>query len=116
MRQADGPDHETIPTAVFSQPEIGTVGLTEEAAGKRFDRGDLQGLLPADAQHVVRTARAVLMKLVVDGENRRVLGAHVLGPDAGELAQVLGIAVRPASPRLISTARWPCTLPPPRNW
>ena len=89
------PDHETIPTAVFSQPEIGTVGLTEEAAGKRFDRVEIYraSFLPMRNTLSGRRER-MLMKLVVDGENRRVLGAHVLGPDAGELAQVLGIAVK----------------------
>ena len=46
------PDHDTIPTAVFSQPEIGTVGLSEEDAAKRFGRlRDLSRIVPADAQH-----------------------------------------------------------------
>lgn len=85
-------DHANIPTAVFSTPEIGTVGMTEQDA-----RRDLPVL------HIFRTSfrpmvatlsgrdERVIMKLLVDGETDRVVGAHILGPDAGEMAQLLGV-------------------------
>lgn len=89
------PDHQVVATAVFSQPEIGTVGLTEEAAGKRFNHVDvyrahfrpMRNILPGRDERM-------LLKLVVDGQTGLVLGAHVLGPDAGELAQMLGIILK----------------------
>jgi len=89
------PDHETIPTAVFSQPEIGTVGLSEDDAAKAFDELEIyrahfrpmRNILPGRNEKM-------LMKLVVDGKSRRVVGAHILGPDAGEMAQLLGISVK----------------------
>lgn len=89
------PDLETIPTAVFSQPEIGTVGLSEDNAAKAF--GDLEiyraSFRPMRNILAGRDER-MMMKLVVDAKSRVVLGAHILGPDAGEMAQLLGIAVK----------------------
>jgi glutathione reductase (NADPH) len=88
-------DHADIATAVFSTPEIGTVGLTEEQARARFAVVDiyrtefrpLKGTLSGSKDRM-------LMKLVVDGASDRVLGVHILGEDAGEMAQLLGIAVK----------------------
>lgn len=89
------PDRDTIATAVFSQPEIGTVGLSEDEAMHRF--GDLE-IYRASFRPMRHTLSGrqekMIMKIVVDGATRRVLGCHILGPDAGELAQVLGIAVK----------------------
>lgn len=88
-------DHDTIATAVFSQPEIGTVGLSEDEAAQRFDRLEVYRASFRPMRHTLSGRQEkMLMKLVVDGESRRVLGAHVLGPDAGEMAQVLGIALK----------------------
>ncbi len=88
-------DHAMIPTAVFSQPEIGTVGWTEAAARKEFASIDIYKSTFRPMKHTLsgRDERT-LMKLVVDGETDRVLGCHICGPDAGEMAQLLGIAVR----------------------
>jgi glutathione reductase (NADPH) len=88
-------DHSLIPTAVFSQPEIGTVGLTEEQARQGFRSVDIYKSSFRPMKHTVsgRDAR-LLMKLVVDGESDRVLGCHICGPGAGEMAQLLGISVR----------------------
>ncbi len=88
-------DHELVPTAVFSQPEIGTVGLTEEEARKRYRAIDIYKSSFKPMKHTLsgRDER-MLMKLVVDAESDRVLGCHICGPDAGEMAQLLGIAVR----------------------
>jgi glutathione reductase (NADPH) len=89
------PDHDAIATAVFSQPEIGTVGLSEDEAGKRFDELEIFRAEFRPMRHTLsgRQERTI-MKLVVDAATRRVVGAHVLGPDAGEMAQLIGIAVK----------------------
>jgi glutathione reductase (NADPH) len=88
-------DHEDIPTAVFSQPEIGTVGLTEAAARLRYGHVDIYKSQFRPLKHTL-TGRdeKMLMKLVVDAESTRIVGCHVLGPDAGEMAQLVGIAVK----------------------
>ena len=88
-------DHDDIATAVFSQPEIGAVGLTEAGARARHPRVDIYKSKFRPLKHTL-TGRDenMLMKLVVDAETGRILGCHVLGPDAGEMAQLVGIAVR----------------------
>jgi len=89
------PDHDTIATAVFSQPEIGTVGLSEDDAAKRFANVEVYSASFRPMKHTLSGRQErMLTKLVVDGDTRRVLGAHILGPDAGEMAQLLGIAVK----------------------
>jgi glutathione reductase (NADPH) len=89
------PDLDLIATAVFSQPEIGTVGLTEEAAAKRF--GELEiyraEFRPMKATLSGRNDR-MIMKLIVNAADRKVVGAHILGHDAGEMAQILGITLK----------------------
>jgi glutathione reductase (NADPH) len=88
-------DHADIPTAVFSQPEIGTVGLTEAQARAHFSHVDIYktDFRPIKATMSGRDTR-VLMKLVVDGSTDRVVGCHVVGDGAAEIVQVLGIAVK----------------------
>ncbi|TGV64308.1 glutathione-disulfide reductase, partial [Mesorhizobium sp. M00.F.Ca.ET.149.01.1.1] len=89
------PDHDTIPTAVFSQPEIGTVGLSEDDAVKRFSDVEIYRASFRPMRHTLSGRdEKMLMKLVVDGSTRKVLGAHILGPDAGEMAQLLGIPLK----------------------
>ncbi len=88
-------DHADIATAVFTTPELGTVGLTEQQARAQFDIVDIYsaGFRPMKATLSGRAERT-LMKIVVDGESDRVLGVHILGHEAGEMAQLLGIAVK----------------------
>ncbi|MBN9242736.1 MAG: glutathione-disulfide reductase [Mesorhizobium sp.] len=89
------PDHDTIATAVFSQPEIGTVGLSEDEAAKRFAELEIYRATFRPMRHTLSGRQEkMLMKLVVDGKSRKVLGAHILGPDAGEMAQLLGIPIK----------------------
>ena len=89
------PDHETIATAVFSQPEIGTVGLSEDAASRQFDELKIYLARFRPMRHTLSGRdEKMVMKLVVDGKTRKVLGAHILGPDAGEMAQLLGIPIK----------------------
>ena len=87
-------NHSLIPTAVFSQPELGTVGLTEAQARAAHTKVDIYKTSFRPMKHTLsgRDER-MLMKLVVDGETDRVLGCHIAGPDAGEMAQLLGIAI-----------------------
>ncbi len=88
-------DHDEVATAVFSQPEIGTVGLSEDEAVKKFPRVDVYRAAFRPMRNTLSGRdEKMLMKIVVDGISRRVIGAHVLGPDAGEMAQILGIAVK----------------------
>jgi len=87
-------DHSLIPTAVFSTPEIGTVGLTEEQARARH--GDplifRTAFRPMKAT-LSGSAERMMMKIIVDRATDRVLGVHILGEGAGEMIQVLGVAV-----------------------
>ncbi|MCF3642780.1 glutathione-disulfide reductase [Rhizobium sp. TRM95111] len=89
------PDHDMIATAVFSQPEIGTVGMSEDAAAKRFDDIEVYRaeFRPMKATLSGRSEKTI-MKLVVNAADRKVLGAHVLGHDAGEMAQLLGVSLK----------------------
>ncbi|MGO4350940.1 glutathione-disulfide reductase [Rhizobium sp. RAF36] len=89
------PDHDLIATAVFSQPEIGTVGLTEEAAAKKYREIEVYRaqFRPLKATLSGRGEK-MLMKLIVDAASRKVVGAHILGHDAGEMAQILGITLK----------------------
>ncbi|HWW49976.1 MAG TPA: glutathione-disulfide reductase [Xanthobacteraceae bacterium] len=88
-------DHADIPTAVFSQPEVGTVGLTEQQAIAHYERVDIYKATfrPMKATISGRDTR-VLMKLVVDGTSDRVLGCHIVGDAAAEIIQAVGIAVK----------------------
>jgi glutathione reductase (NADPH) len=89
------PDYDRVATAVFSHPEIGTVGLTEEDARGKFGNLDIYktAFRPMKGTLSGRSDR-MLMKLVVEAATDRVLGAHVLGPGAGEMAQLLAIPVK----------------------
>lgn len=88
-------DHTNVASAVFTTPEIGTVGLTEAKARADFACVDIYttSFRPLKA-NVSGRAEKTFMKIIVDGETDRVLGVHILGHDAGEMAQLLGIAVK----------------------
>jgi glutathione reductase (NADPH) len=88
-------DHENVPSAVFATPEIGAVGLTEAEARERYDVVDIyrSRFRPMKATLSGRREHTI-MKLVVDGASERVLGAHILGHEAGEMIQLLGVAVK----------------------
>jgi glutathione reductase (NADPH) len=88
-------DHADIPTAVFSQPEVGTVGLTEAQARAQFSHVDIYktDFRPIKSTMSGRDTR-VLMKLIVDATTDRVVGCHVVGDSAAEIVQAVGIAVK----------------------
>ncbi|WP_275782936.1 glutathione-disulfide reductase [Pararhizobium gei] len=89
------PDHDLIATAVFSQPEIGTVGLSEEEAAKKHDEIEIYRaeFRPMKATLSGRSEKTI-MKLIVNAADRKVIGAHILGHEAGEMAQLLGITLK----------------------
>jgi glutathione reductase (NADPH) len=88
-------DHTDVPTAVFTEPEVGVIGLTEAQACESLAKVDIYktSFRPMKATLSGRDTRT-FMKLVVDGHTDRVVGAHIVGPDAGEMIQLIGIAVR----------------------
>ena len=88
------PDHDLVPYAVFTQPELGAIGLTEEEA-REAEPVEIY----ATSFRPMRTAFAkgtdrVMMKLIVSQATRKVLGCHIVAPDAGEMIQLAGIAVK----------------------
>ncbi len=88
-------DHANVPSAVFSEPEVGVVGLTETQARERHHRVDIYKATfrPMKATLSGRDTR-MLMKLVVDGASDRVLGCHIVGEGAAEMVQMAAIAVK----------------------
>ncbi|WP_036190939.1 glutathione-disulfide reductase [Marinobacter lipolyticus] len=88
-------DYNCIPTAVFCQPNIGTVGLTEAEAK---EAGHQVSIYRSEFRPMKNTLSGrqdrCLMKLVVDKESDKVLGAHMVGPDAGEITQGLAVAMK----------------------
>ncbi|MEE8279995.1 MAG: glutathione-disulfide reductase [Alphaproteobacteria bacterium] len=89
------PDHRDVPTTVFGQPSVGAVGFTEAEARAEFGAVDVYRAKFRPLKHTL-TGRdeMTLMKLVVDAKTDRVVGAHMVGPDAGEVIQGVAIAVK----------------------
>ena len=89
------PDYEVIATGVFTRPEIGTVGLSEERAAKMH--ADLD-IFRAEFRPMKATLSGsqdrMLMKLVVEAASQKIVGAHIMGPDAAEMAQLLAIPMK----------------------
>ncbi|MFU8883025.1 MAG: glutathione-disulfide reductase [Rhodobacterales bacterium] len=87
-------DHDLIPTAIFTQPEIGTVGLSEEDARAQEPVEIYCTSFRPMQTAFAGSAQRVLMKLVVSTATRKVLGCHIVAPNAGEMIQLAGIAVK----------------------
>ncbi|MNE44184.1 Glutathione reductase [compost metagenome] len=88
-------DYRHIPTAVFSQPPIGTVGLTEEQAREAGHSVQIfESRFRPMKLTMTECQERTLMKLVVDANSDKVLGCHMVGPDAGEIVQGLAIALK----------------------
>lgn len=95
-------DYELIPTAVFCQPNIGTVGLNEEEAKERYAeikvfRSEFKPLKHTLSGSDERT----LMKMIVDAETDRVLGVHMVGAEAGEIIQGIGVALKAGATKAV---------------
>ena len=88
-------DHQNVASAVFAQPEVGTVGLTEAKARDGGRAVDIYKSTFKPMKHTLSGRdEKMMMKLVVDATTDKVLGCHIVGPDAAEMAQLLGIAVK----------------------
>ena len=88
------PVHENVPSAVFSQPAIGCIGLTETQARQRYGAVDVYRTAFRELKHTLSgRAERTLMKLVVEPASDRVVGAHMVGDHAGEIIQGIAIAV-----------------------
>ncbi len=95
-------DYELIPTAVFCQPNIGTVGLSEEQAKERYAdikvfRSEFRPLKHTLSGSDERT----LMKMIVDADSDRVLGVHMVGAEAGEIIQGIGVALKAGATKAV---------------
>lgn len=89
------PDHADIATAVFTQPPVGAVGLSEAQARARFGAVDIYRARFRPLKHTISgSTEKVLVKLVVARESDRVVGVHMVGMDAAEIVQALAIAVK----------------------
>jgi len=88
-------DHADIPTAVFTQPEVGTVGLNEAEARAQYTHVDIYKTDFRSLKSTLSGSESrIMMKLIVDASTDRILGCHIVGPEAGELIQIVGIAVK----------------------
>jgi len=102
------PDYENIPSAVFSQPPIGTCGLTESDAALKYGSVDVYVSEFNPMKHSMPTGRAaqerILMKLLVVSPGQkdagRVVGAHMVGADAGEMMQGIGVAMKAGASKI----------------
>ena len=88
-------DYSNIPTAVFSQPPVGTVGMTEEEARDEMLEIDIYKSVFRPMKHTLSGRdEKTLMKLIVDRRTEKVIGLHIVGPDSGEMILAFGIAVK----------------------
>jgi len=89
------PDHEDVASAIFSQPPIGTVGLTEAEARERYGEIEVYRSRFRALKHTLSGRdEQTLMKLLVDRASGRVVGCHMVGADAGEIIQGVAIALK----------------------
>ena len=89
------PDHENVPTAVFANPNLATVGLPEDKARERYGEVEVFKTAFRALKHTLGASdEQIFMKLVVDARSQRVLGAHMIGPEAGEIIQGIAIALK----------------------
>jgi glutathione reductase (NADPH) len=95
-------DYDFIPTAVFCQPNIGTVGFTEDEARAEFGDITLYKSAFRPMKHTISGRdEKTFMKLIVDSASDRVVGVHMMGPDAGEIIQGIAIALKAGATKAI---------------
>ncbi len=88
-------DHELVATAVFSQPPIGTVGMTEFEARQAFGEVDVyRAVFRAMKATFYHGEEQMLMKVLVNPKDQKVVGVHIVGPDSGEMIQLAAVAVK----------------------
>jgi glutathione reductase (NADPH) len=94
-QQSGSVDYNGIPTCIFSQPNLGTVGLTEEEARERYNDIDIyKSSFKPMKMSFMQSDEKTFMKLVVEKTTDRVVGVHMLGPEAGEIIQGMAIAMK----------------------
>jgi glutathione reductase (NADPH) len=99
-------DHEMVATAVFSQPPIGCVGVTEAEARHAYKKVDIYLTRFRPMKEVFYGAQEkMLMKLVVDGQTDQILGCHIVGPEAPEIIQMAAVAIKMG----VTKAQWDST-------
>ncbi|MDY6890376.1 MAG: glutathione-disulfide reductase [Pseudomonadota bacterium] len=95
-------DYELIPSAVFCQPNIGTVGLSEELARERYRNIQVFRSEFRPLKHTLSGSdERTLVKMVVDGDTDRVLGVHMVGAEAGEIIQGIGVALKAGATKAV---------------
>ena len=88
------PDHELVPTAIFTKPEVGTVGLTEKEARNNFDVKIYKNIFSGLGSRITNNSDKVMMKLVVCKKTDKILGCHIVGDGASEMIQMFGISMK----------------------
>jgi glutathione reductase (NADPH) len=100
--EAETVDYELIPTAVFCQPNIGTVGLREEQARERYGEIDVYSSSFRALKHSLSGSdERTLMKMLVDPVTDRVVGVHMVGADAGEIIQGIAVAMKAGATKAV---------------
>ncbi len=101
-KQQSSVDYDFIPTAVFCQPNIGTVGFTEDEARAEFGDITLYKSVFKPMKHTISGRdEKTFMKLIVDAASDRVVGVHMMGPDAGEIIQGIAIALKAGATKAV---------------
>lgn len=95
-------DYNNIPTCIFSQPNLGTVGLTEEEAMEKYDEIVIyKSRFKPMKLSLSDSDEKIFMKIIVDKDSDRVIGVHMLGYDAGEIIQGIAIAIRAGATKAV---------------
>ena len=88
------PDHKLVPTAVFTKPEVGTVGLTETEARENFNVKIFKTYFSSLGSKIKNNQEKIMMKLVVCDRTDKILGCHIVGDGASEMIQMFGISMK----------------------
>ena len=109
--------HDLVASAVYVRPhELASIGLTEEAAAEQGPIEVYEALFRPMRSLFAGSDLRAMMKLVVDDVTRRVLGCHIFAPEAGEMIQLVAVAMGMGAPRNSSTPPLPSIRRWPRNW
>jgi len=105
LKQPTKMDYDDIATAVFCQPNIGTVGLTEAQAREKYGEVDVyRSNFKAMKHSLSGSDEKTLMKLIVDKKSDKVVGVHMVGADSGEIIQGIAIAIKAGATKAIFDA------------
>ena len=93
-------NYKNLPTAVFSQPNLATVGLTEEEAKKQGDVEIFKATPTPMKYSLSESKEKAFLKLIVDKASQKIIGAHMVGADAGEIMQIMAVAIRAGATKM----------------